>query len=164
MWDFESNQPLTIRDIATKFKLNKREHRAIESIMNSIPPHPKTILQEQNIQAPIGDWIGSFETNCQDAHLVVIFQSIRLLEQSLMSVHGLHFLPPTLQYFQVSANTRFVDMASPKGLDSAIRVRWFGFTLLTKGKNKPSFNAYIGKRDNLTMDPIWLKWKSREEL
>lgn len=126
MWDFESNQPLTIRDIATKFKLNNREHRAIESIMNSIPPQWKTILQEQNIQAPIGDWIGSFETNCQDAHLVVIFQSSRLLDQSLMSVHGLHFLPPTLQCFQVSANTRFVDMASPKGLDSAIRVRWFG--------------------------------------
>lgn len=32
---------------------------------------------------------------------------------------------PTLQCFQVSANTRFVDTASPKGLDSAIRARWF---------------------------------------
>lgn len=77
LWGFESNQPLTTTEIADKFNLDNREHRVIDTMVNSIPAHWKTILQQQNIQAPIGNWVGCFETNRQDAHMVVIFQSNR---------------------------------------------------------------------------------------
>ena len=48
------------REIAWKFNLDKRELRAIEAMTDSIPMKWKTLVQQINIQAPIGSWVWMF--------------------------------------------------------------------------------------------------------
>lgn len=44
-------------------------------MLNSNHAQKKTTLQQQNVQAPIGNWVGNFDTNCHNSHTVVIFKA-----------------------------------------------------------------------------------------
>lgn len=149
MWDFESNQPLPIRDISSWFKLDNREHKAVESMINSILAQWKTILQQQNIQAPIGDWIGCFWNRLSrcppggnsSKQFIYLFQSL-MSGGSISSPYASMFpsvgqhacLPTRILLIQPLLRNLIVRL----GLSSS---RCFGFALLIEGKNKPSFDA-----------------------
>lgn len=114
------------------------ESIVIETMINSIPTQWKSIFQQYNVWAPIGDKVGYSETKCQDAYLVANFQP------TIDECPWAPVPPPTLQCFQVSTSTCIVDMDSPKEFDNTIKARWCRLVricTIDKGENKPSFNA-----------------------
>lgn len=93
MWDFENNQLLATREILRISKLDQKEFRVHETMSNSIPNQWKTSIQQCNCQTFIGIWVGCFDTNEQEVHPTLIFQSNIFFRPMLDECHGPLVLP-----------------------------------------------------------------------
>ena len=86
----------------------------IETMTNYIPNQWKNLIQYRSIQATLGSWIGCFEINDQDIHLVVIFQSSRICRPILEECSwALYPSPPfPLNCFHISVTTHILNTNS----------------------------------------------------
>lgn len=154
---FENNQFRATTDIGRKFKLDKGEHRMIDTMIRSIPNQWVMLLQQKKDQTLLGSWVGCFEDNSHDAHPMAVFQSCEFF-RPLLEVYSWApspLPPPTLQNFHITVNSWSLDMGDPWEGNASIHARWYRMVRIyttSKGEKKPRRDVYIGRREMLELD------------